>query len=102
MTYPLSEFIINDNKIIAWDSISRVETEEKGEEWYTERNYGSLINYFTEELGASLPKNVCALAVDLAKINNIKMSELFQKYQEQNKEGEINNEIDKSENKWYL
>ena len=46
-----------------------------------ERKYDNLLTYLCEELGASSEKNVCALCVDLAKYNNMTMTELFQKYQ---------------------
>lgn len=80
----LDDYIINGQSIIAWDGTNRVESEEEEDEedrWWFEREYNSLFEYFCEEIGASQPRNVCALAVDLARINNIKMSELFQRYQ---------------------
>ena len=42
--------------------------------------YKDLLEYFCEELGASTEKNVCALAVDLAKYNGLTLSELFKIY----------------------
>lgn len=81
MCNPLENFIIKGQEIIAWDGTGRLEAEEEGEDWWYKREYSCLLEYFCEELGASQPRNVCALAVDLARINNMKMSELFQKYQ---------------------
>lgn len=46
--------------------------------------YELLLEYLCENIGVSQPRNVCALAVDLAKYNNMTMGELFTKY-----EGEI-------------
>lgn len=43
--------------------------------------YSSLLEYLCDGVGASQPRNVCALATDLAKYNGIKMSELFREYQ---------------------
>jgi hypothetical protein len=39
----------------------------------------SLTSYLCNVIGASQPKNVCALAVDLAKYNGMTMGELFEK-----------------------
>lgn len=64
------EFIINNRKIIAWKS-----------EYYAGGNkFPTLLEYLCMAIGASTEKNVCACAMDLAKMNNMKMSELFQKY----------------------
>lgn len=86
--HDLTEFVINDRKILAWDGAGRIESLEEvgGDEnhddyCYGERKYITLLEYLCEEIGASQPGNVCALAVDLAKYNNISMAELFRKYQ---------------------
>jgi hypothetical protein len=42
--------------------------------------YRDLMEYFCEELGASTERNVCALATDLAKYNDMTMAELFERY----------------------
>lgn len=44
-------------------------------------NYHDLMTYFCDALGAGQPKNICALAVDMAKYNDMSMAELFQKLQ---------------------
>jgi hypothetical protein len=64
---------INGYYIKAWDA--------DGFRYYRDRTYKDLLSYFSEELGASQPRNVCALAIDLAKQNGMKLSELFKKYQ---------------------
>jgi len=46
-----------------------------------DREYNNLLEYFCDEIGASMEKHICALAVDLAMINGITMGELFRKYQ---------------------
>lgn len=67
-----SEIIkINGEKIIAWyEDIYDFDGE-----------YENLLQYLCYEVGCSQPGNVCALTIDLAKYNNMKLSELFQKYQ---------------------
>lgn len=46
-----------------------------------QKEHGPLSEYLCDEVGASLPKNVCACAVDLAKYNDMTMGELFEKYE---------------------
>lgn len=73
MDSPLHEYIIHGAKIMAWDGYKRgycVRT----------REYEDIISYFNNEIGASTEKNVCALAVHLARINEMTLSELFKKY----------------------
>ncbi len=66
-----ADVIINAQPLRAW-------------KWFNKEDdfntYHDLLDYFETELGASSEKNVCSLAVDLAKQNGMKMSELFQKY----------------------
>ena len=73
---PYEENIVNGHKLISWS---------KGyfdfEESRRSRKYQSLSEYLCECIGASLPRNVCALSVDLAKYNNMTMGELFRKYE---------------------
>lgn len=71
MDIPDVEFIINGEKMIGWNT--------RGE--YENYQYANLSDYLCYGIGASQPKNVCALAIDLAKYNNITMSELFTKYE---------------------
>jgi hypothetical protein len=82
-----SRYNINNHYIYAWDGVSRINFEEENknckpeDRWFRDRKYKTLLNYFCEEIGASTERNVCAVAVDIAKQNGIKMSELFIKYQ---------------------
>ena len=46
-----------------------------------EVKHENLLDYMSEELGVGQMGNVCALAMDLAKYNGMKMSELFEVYQ---------------------
>ena len=91
----LEEYIINGQKVYAWDSNRRNDyeyecmncsdrisgicngTKEDFDECFAPREYRTLSEYLCEELGASQPRNVCALAMDLARYNNMKMGELF-------------------------
>ena len=79
---------INNHYITAWDGVGREQQEEENKMLVVDdrydlnpRKYDNLLQYFCEEVGASTKKNVTALATDLAKQNNIKLSELFTKYQ---------------------
>lgn len=86
---PTQKVLIKNKEIIAWydDSIDFDGEEEKQE--YLEKNdsvmplekFHNLLQYLCDEMGVSQPRNVCALTKDLAKYNNIKLSELFKQYQ---------------------
>lgn len=94
-----SIFTVNGHELIAWDGTRR---EDLRDEWDEEpmeeravyhysykeyeescmpHEYDSLLTYFHEELGASTERNVCALAVDLARANGMTMAELFEKFE---------------------
>lgn len=61
---PVRNTIINGHEILArYDETRAV--------------YPDLLTYFCEEWGASSPKNVCALAADMAQLNGMTMGELF-------------------------
>ena len=51
------------------------------EEISTDIKYSSLTEYLCEFIGASMPKNVVACAMDLAKFNHLLMGELCGKYE---------------------
>lgn len=97
---PDNKYIINDEEIIAWDGRCRCEyyddycedcedrmsgvceaSDKDIESCWGERKYNTLSDYLCDEIGTSQPRNVCALAVDLAKYNNVTMGELFAKYE---------------------
>lgn len=92
-------FTINGEKIVAWrnkhyvadlftEYYFELDDEEKKE--YTDaedyvntwlaRGYKGLMEYFGEELHVSQPRNVCALAIDLAEYNGMSMGQLFAVY----------------------
>ena len=69
---PDKEFTVNGKYLLAWDSP------------IYENNmyeYHNLSEYLYDCIGYSQPRNVCALAIDLAKYNNMTMAELFEKYE---------------------
>ena len=70
---PDTEFDINGNDLVAWDS--PIYESKKG------NRYESLSDYLCNCVGVSQPKNVCACAMDLAKYNDMSMAELFEKYE---------------------
>ena len=95
MGTPYEFFVVNGQMLIGWISFRREdlyndwEAEDNAEKAayhysfkeYEEdimpREYNSLSQYLCEELGASQPRNICALAIDLAKANGMTMAKLF-------------------------
>lgn len=79
-------FKINSHYIYAWDGATREEMEEENknlpvyDRLSTPREYAGLSEYLCDEIGASQPRNVCALCIDLAIHNQISMAELFRKF----------------------
>lgn len=65
---------INGHKLLGWGGEPWEDDEEDDEfEIYA----SNLSNYLCDVIGISQPRNVCAVAVDLAKYNNMTMGELF-------------------------
>ena len=99
MGTPCSFFTINGRELIAWDGPTRdnlrddwdnESNEEKKAYHYSFREYeeirmphvyDTLTEYMGNELGASTEKNICALAVDLARANGLTMAQLFKIYE---------------------
>lgn len=48
--------------------------------WFQD-TYSSLTEYLCEHVGYSQPRNVCAVAMDLAKMNGMSMGKLFEVYE---------------------
>ena len=92
-------FQVNGKELIAWDGPKR---EDLRDDWMNEPDsekaayhysfkeyeetqyphvYDSLLTYMSEELGASVERNVCALAVDLSRANGMAMAKLFEIYE---------------------
>ena len=99
MGTPFDFFTVNGKELIAWDGFKR---EDLRDDWEDEPNeekaayhhsfkeyeetqyphvYDNLLTYMGEELGASVERNVCALAVDLARANGLTMARLFEIYE---------------------
>lgn len=86
---PCQKVLINNKEIIAWyDDSLDFDSEEERLAYIEEHGgvmplerFDDLLTYFVIEMGVCQPKNICALSVDLAKYNNIKLSELFNIYQ---------------------
>jgi hypothetical protein len=99
MGTPFDFFTVNGKELIAWDGYKRedlvlewaeISFEEKAkynhsirkyEEEVYPRAYKSLLTYMCDEVGASVERNVCALAVDLARANGMTMAKLFETYE---------------------
>lgn len=69
------EVTINNQKMIGW-----IRKPWNGE-ISKDINYQSLSEYLCEFIGVSMPHNVVACAMDLAKLNHLTMGELFKKYE---------------------
>ena len=96
---PFDFFTVNGKDLIAWGGMRRDDLrdwwdkesdEEKAsynysfskyEEDTMPHKYETLTEYMCEEIGASTEKNVCALAVDLARANGMTMAKLFEIYE---------------------
>lgn len=74
--WPTATFMVNGKYMIGFYNENDDYWREK-----TDRAYDSLTDYLCEVIGASTPKNVCALAVDIARLNEMTMAELFTKYE---------------------
>ena len=99
MGTPFEIFTVNGKEIIAWGGAKREDlildwadesNEEKAAYHYSFKEYeetlcphvyDNLLTYMGEELGASVERNVCALAVDLARANGMTMAQLFKTYE---------------------
>jgi hypothetical protein len=96
---PFDFFTINGRELIAWGGSRRDDLrnwwnansdEGKAAYHYSFREYeeatmphkyDTLTEYMCDEIGASTEKNVCALAVDLARANGMTMAQLFKTYE---------------------
>lgn len=99
MGTPFDFFNVKGKELIAWDGPQREDLrddwadepdEEKSAYHYSFKEYAeaqyphkydTLLTYMCEELGASVERNVCALAVDLARANGMTMAKLFEVYE---------------------
>lgn len=74
---PTARYNINHHYMIGWDGVRRQDEKEM----VYNREYDHLLQYLCDEIGASMERNIVALAVDLAKMNGLTMAQLFKKYQ---------------------
>ena len=99
MGTPFDLFRVNGKELIAWGGARREDlildwaaepNEEKAAYNYSFKEYEktlcpyeyeTLLTYMAEELGASVERNICALAVDLARANGLSMAKLFEIYE---------------------
>lgn len=100
MGEPEVDYIINEQPIKAWDGEQRLSwkddecvdcsdylegrcsaTDEDVSGCYYSRKWYNLTDYFSYEIPVGELLNICALAVDLAKYNNMTLGELFTKYE---------------------
>jgi hypothetical protein len=78
---PQSKAKVNGKDLICWYEPYVDEEDDEDDEPYYEE-FKHLLQYLCDSVGASQPRNVCALVADLAKYNNMTMAELFKEYQE--------------------
>lgn len=76
---PQDKLIVNNKELICWYEKDIDEDDE-----LYKYDYDDLLEYLYYNMGCSMFKNVCALSMDLAKYNNLKLSELFKIYQTPN------------------
>lgn len=100
MGTPFDFFVVNGKELIAWEDTYKYqdlmdnwedESDEEKEAYHYSfkeyeqamhpHKYDKLTTYMCDELGASQPRNVCALAVDLARANGLTMAKLFELYE---------------------
>lgn len=72
---------INNKELKCWYEEEFEEDLDELEEEEFKPEYEDLLTYLCDECGCSTFKNVCALTTDLAKVNNLKLSQLFKEYQ---------------------
>lgn len=75
---PMAKSTVNGEPLVCWDDDYYLPDEYEEEPC---KEFESLSEYLCDEIGASLPRNVCACAKDLAKYNGMTMAELFEKYE---------------------
>ena len=75
---PSARAIVNGKYLICWDDDYYLPDEYEEEPC---KKYDSLTEYLCNKVGVSLPKNIVACAMDLAKYNNMSLGELFTEYE---------------------
>lgn len=72
------KFTVNNKTMIGWKNKP---WQDDDKEYNNRKNYTDLSEYLCEHIGASLPRNVVACAIDLAKYNDMTLGELFKNYE---------------------
>ena len=62
-------FTVNGQFMIGWEAQDGNDT------------YDTLLDYFHKGLSVGMESNICALAVDLARVNSVSLGRLFQMYE---------------------
>jgi len=90
--YPAHRFFVNNQIMLGFYEEDRLEyhikywtkdgemTKEEAIRDFFSTKYKGIRSYLCDEIGASTETNVCAIAVDLARINHMTLGELFSKY----------------------
>lgn len=69
--HSVRRFSVNGHWMIGYDEVYPCSS----------KKFDDLSDYLCRKIGCSLPKNVCAVAMDLAKLNDMTMGQLFEKYE---------------------
>lgn len=93
---PTHHFEINGKGLICWNNpdFSDYYTDEDFDGqlvlFNRDYSYDNVLQYCREEWGVGTPKNVCAICIGLAKMNNMTLGELFARYMNG---GDLNEEV---------
>ncbi len=82
--YPTHVFIVNEKNMLGWydeELLDEYIDVDFSEEEYFSIKYKSLSDYLCRVIGVSTERNVCAVAVGLAKLNEITLAEIFEQYE---------------------
>lgn len=74
LNLPITTFFVNGKEMKGYQR-------DCDEHYGISRNYENLLDYLCTYIGVSSPKNICAIAVDLAKHNRMSLGVLFTIYQ---------------------
>lgn len=80
--YGLDKVQINGHEIAVWNKTKGIYAEPNS--YPPDESYKSLTSYLSTYIGASNAKNVCALSIDLAKYNGMKLADLYSVYEGKN------------------
>lgn len=78
--YRVHDLAIEYNELPAEEKNEYVDFDEYCNVWLPPKQHADILDYFCEEFGVSTESNVCALATDVAKYNNMTVAEVFKNY----------------------